>query len=82
LASEMLEAQKARCIESRKNPATRIIYLVYPLVLHAFRRVDDIAYAMESRCYSGEHTPATFKAIPIDWLLLALSGLVCIPVFW
>jgi biotin transport system permease protein len=75
-ASEMLDAQKSRCLEGRKNPAARIVFLAYPLLFHTLRRADEIVYAMESRCYSGERTPVVFKAELRDWLLLIFSGVM------
>jgi biotin transport system permease protein len=76
-ASEMLDAQKARCIAGRKNPVSRIIFLVFPLLLQTFRRADEMVYAMESRCYSDQRTPMVFKTGPGDWIVLIFAGLVC-----
>lgn len=76
-ASEMREAQKARCIERRKNPITRIMFLIFPLLLHTFMRADEMVLAMESRCYSEVRTKAVFKTKITDWLLLIFSGIVC-----
>ena len=81
-ASELLAAQKARCIEGRKNPIQRVIFLVYPLLLHTFMRADEIVFAMESRCYSEDRTPVIFKTNIYDWLVLLFSGLVCTLVFF
>lgn len=81
-ASEILDAQKARCIAGRKNPVTRIIFLVFPLMLQAFRRADEMADAMESRCYSTERTPASFKAKSGDWMVLIFSTLLCGVILW
>jgi biotin transport system permease protein len=76
-ASEMMDAQKARCIAGRKNPISRIVFLVFPLLLQTFKRADELVDAMESRCYSEERTPVVFRTKPSDWLLLLLTGLVC-----
>lgn len=76
-ASEMMEAQKARCIEGRKSPITRIVFLTYPLLLHTLLRADEMVLAMESRCYSGERTKAVFRTKPMDWLFLLIAGIVC-----
>lgn len=75
--AEMMNAQKARCVELRKNPIKRINFIVFPLLHQTLRKADEIAYAMESRCYSEVRTKAVFESNKIDWLLLA----VCISVF-
>lgn len=80
-ASEMMDAQKSRCIEVRKNPIRRIIFLAFPLLLQTFRRADEMVLAMESRCYCEDRTPAEFKTDLRDWLILSstiLSGLIII----
>lgn len=79
--TEMQDAQKSRCIHGRKNPVMRVIFLVVPLLFHTFIRADEIASAMESRCYSDIHTKPVFKTKAIDWLLLIFSGLVCSGIF-
>ncbi|HEX3045381.1 MAG TPA: energy-coupling factor transporter transmembrane component T [Bacillota bacterium] len=76
-ASEISDAQKARCIAGRKNPVPRIIFLVFPLMLQTFRRADEMVDAMESRCYSETRTPVTFRSKTGDWMVLILSGLLC-----
>lgn len=81
-AVEMLDAQKARCLDGRKNPVRRMIFLVFPLLLRTFRRADEMVLAMESRCYSEDRTPVYFKANLKDWLLLILAGLVGTLVFF
>jgi biotin transport system permease protein len=76
-ASEMLDAQKSRCIAKRKNPIERIFFLVFPLLLQTFRRADEMILAMESRCYSEQRTPAVFKTKTLDWVILLGSGFIC-----
>lgn len=80
-ASEMLDAQKSRCIDGRKNPITRILALAGPLLFHTFMRADEIVQAMESRCYSEVRTKAVFKTTLTDWLLLAFTIFVCLIIF-
>jgi energy-coupling factor transporter transmembrane protein EcfT len=76
-ASEMLDAQKARCAEGRRNPAARLMFLAFPLLLQSFIRADEMALAMESRCYSEDRAGPVFKTNGRDWLLLVFSALVC-----
>lgn len=80
-ASEILDAQKARCIAGRKNPVARIVFLVFPLLLQTFRRADEMVGAMESRCYSEKRTPAEFRTTFKDWMVLIFVGVVCGVVF-
>lgn len=75
--AEMMNAQKARCVELRKNPIKRIKFIVFPLLNQTLIRADEIAYAMEARCYSEVRTRAVFKSNKTDWLLLG----ICISVF-
>jgi biotin transport system permease protein len=81
-ASEMMDAQKARCIEGRRSPIKRVLFLIYPLLLHTFMRADEMVFAMESRCYSEDRTPVIFKTKVPDWFFLIFSGLVCSIVFF
>ncbi|MCL6589283.1 MAG: energy-coupling factor transporter transmembrane protein EcfT [Firmicutes bacterium] len=81
-ASEMMEAQKARCIEGRKNPVKKVMFLIFPLLFQMLLRVDEMVQAMESRCYSDVRTKAVFKTNFNDWLFLIFSGLVCAVVFF
>lgn len=74
--SELLDAQKARCIEGRRNPVKRIVFTVFPLLSRTFRRADEVIFAMEARCYSEERTRALFTTNTMDWLVLAFSLLV------
>ncbi len=70
--TEMSAAQKARCVESRKNPVQRVLLIALPLLSNIFRKTDELVFAMEARCYSEERTKAVFKANPIDWMLLSI----------
>lgn len=75
-AAEISEAQKARCVEGTRNPIRRIRCFVYPFLTHALLRAEETALAMESRCYSEQRTPATFKAGWGDWGLLGMAVMV------
>jgi energy-coupling factor transporter transmembrane protein EcfT len=72
--TEMMNAQKARCVELRKNPIRRISFIAFPLLSQTLRRTDEIVYAMESRCYSDSRTRPRFKTHPLDWMLLAVAA--------
>ena len=70
--TEMMNAQKSRCVGLRKNPIKRITFIAFPLLSQALRRADEIVYAMESRCYSETRTRSIFTTNKIDWLIFAL----------
>ncbi|HNR66795.1 MAG TPA: energy-coupling factor transporter transmembrane component T [bacterium] len=60
-----------------------VIPLVLPLFVSAFRRADDLALAMDARCYSGGEGRTTYKILRlgiVDWivLLMALALLVAV----
>ena len=71
--TEMSNAQTARCVESRKNPIKRVMFIAVPLLSNTLRKTDELIYAMESRCYSEERTRALFKVNPLDWIVLTTS---------
>lgn len=71
--SEVDEARKARCIQSNRNPISRIISISLPLFRHVFKSVDDIACAMEARCYTEEARPLS-EPLPLkDFIIFILS---------
>jgi len=74
--TEMMSAQKSRCIELRKNIIKRLNFIAFPLLARTLRRADEIVYAMESRCYSETRTKAIFKTNKADWLILAICAAV------
>ncbi|NTW05977.1 MAG: energy-coupling factor transporter transmembrane protein EcfT [Peptococcaceae bacterium] len=81
-ASEILDAQKARCIEVNRNPIRRIKYLTVPLLLQTFKRADELIMAMESRCYTEERTRPVFNIKMKDWIFLSLSVSIMAVVFF
>ncbi len=77
-AAEMIEAQKARCIDNRKNPARKVRYLALPLLLQTFQRAGELAMAMEARCYSEDRTRPVFHTGKWDWVVMLFTGLVAL----
>lgn len=75
--NEMMGAQKSRCIELQKNPIKRVNYTVFPLLGQTLLRADEIASAMESRCYSEQRSQPAFKSTKADWFILA----ICLSIF-
>ena len=79
-AKETLEAQRARCVQNRKNPVYRLIKLGFPLMRRTFERADDLVAAMEARGFTENRTDPELVSHQRDWVaLLILSGL-CITV--
>ena len=64
------EAQKARCIEHRKNPLYRLKVFVMPLMRGVFQDADRLAMAMVARCYHENQPVEIPAARKSDWLVL------------
>lgn len=71
-AREMAEAQRARGVENRRNPAVRLLKLGLPLIRRTFESADRLVIAMESRCYSDSRSGPALAASRGDWIALAL----------
>ena len=72
------DAQKARCIERRKNPLYRLKALVMPLMRGVFQDADKLAMAMVARCYHENQPVETQAAQKSDWLVLICGCLCCL----
>ena len=75
-AVEIAEAQKARCVQKRKNPVKRLSCLVYPFLSQAFLYAEEVVTAMEARCYTGRRTVSGFYLTTSGLLCLALTILI------
>ena len=71
-ARETAEAQRARCLENRKNPLYRITRLSIPLIRRTFEQADRLIVAMEARCYSENRSDPTLTANRTDWIALLI----------
>lgn len=69
-AKETADAQRARFVENRKNPLYRLRKFVIPLVRRTFERADNLALAMEARCYSEKRTDPGLASKRRDWIVL------------
>jgi energy-coupling factor transporter transmembrane protein EcfT len=76
-ARETAAAQKARCVENRKNPVYRLIRLGIPLIRRTFERADRLAVAMEARCYTENRADPELCATRMDWIALVVMILIC-----
>ena len=77
-ARETGEAQRARGIENRKNPFYRVIRFSIPVLRRTFLTADQLALAMEARCYSDDRSDAELKSSRSDWFLLGTILLLCV----
>ncbi|HUV07121.1 MAG TPA: energy-coupling factor transporter transmembrane component T, partial [Spirochaetia bacterium] len=73
-AADISLAQRARCIEGRRNPVYRLLVFVLALLRRTFKRADGVAMAMEARCFTGRATPCALKSRSLDWFSLALAA--------
>ncbi|MBN2051318.1 MAG: energy-coupling factor transporter transmembrane protein EcfT [Spirochaetales bacterium] len=65
---ESRDALKARGLRARKQPLRWAVKLLTPLLARVFLRTEEMAEAMEGRCYSDERSSLPLKAQGIDWL--------------
>ena len=79
---KIMSAQKARGADfetGRLNErAKALLPILVPLFVSAFRRADELAVAMESRCYHGGEGRTRMKILRFaarDWLALVLGAL-------
>lgn len=77
-AQEIGDAQRARCVENRKNPVYRLKKLIIPMMRRIFDRADKLAVAMEARCYSENRTEPGLSACRKDWLAFFIVLPVCL----
>ena len=88
-ADRILKAQAARgATFDRGNPLQRargLLPLLVPLMVGAFRRADELAVAMESRCYRGGEGRTRLRRLRMglrDVATLVAFGLVATGVAW
>ena len=80
---KIMSAQKARGAEFDTGRLTQrakaLVPLLVPLFISAFRRADELAVAMESRCYHGDSGRTRMKVLHMetrDWLTLAFAAVM------
>ena len=82
-AAETAVAQKARCVQNRKNPVYRLIKLGFPLLRRTFERADDLVAAIEARGFTENRTDPGLVSHRRDWIaLVVLSGLCITLIIW
>src|SRR5690554_5624168 len=80
---KIMKAQMARGADFESGNILRraknLVPLLVPLFISAFRRADELALAMESRCYRGGKGRTRLKVLHmagVDYFALTLGGLV------
>ena len=69
-------AWRARGGAWRKSPLAQIKYLALPAMRRTILAADQLALAMEARCFSPQRTDPAFRCTRLDVLLLAAGGLI------
>lgn len=80
-AKEVGDAQRSRGVESRKNPIYRISTFAIPLITRIFKSADELAYAMESRCFSENRTDPELHIQTHDLFALVIGIVLCCVIF-
>ncbi|MCK5311663.1 MAG: energy-coupling factor transporter transmembrane protein EcfT, partial [Desulfobacteraceae bacterium] len=75
-AKQVSDAQKARCSDNQKNPVIKISRLIFPILKKTFQTADNLALAMESRCFSEDRTDPEFNKSGYEILSLVLTILL------
>lgn len=67
----IIKAQKARGANFESGSifkrAKALIPVLIPLLISSFRRADELADAMDARCYSGSTNRTKFKKMQVSW---------------
>ncbi|MBS4007400.1 MAG: energy-coupling factor transporter transmembrane protein EcfT [Clostridium sp.] len=88
-SEKIMKAQLARGADLESGSVFRraksLVPLLVPLFVSAFRRADDLAVAMEARCYRGGEGRTRLRelqATTFDYSVVLLSALLLIAVAW
>ncbi len=79
-AAETADAQKARCVQNRRNPVYRLIKLGFPLMRRTFERADDLVAALEARGFTENRTDPGLVSHQRDWVALVVIIGLCMVV--
>ena len=69
-ARKTMTAQKARCVECRKNPYYRLTHFAMPMLRRTVLQADSLGLAMVARCYHESGTPPVMKIRSTDWWIM------------
>lgn len=83
----IMMAQKARGVDFEEGKLRErlqaLVPIFVPLLLSLFRRADELALAMESRCYRGDEGRTRMNELRMeqgDWIALAVMLVFCVGV--
>ncbi|MDO9517021.1 MAG: energy-coupling factor transporter transmembrane component T [Methanosarcinaceae archaeon] len=80
-ARQIRYAQISRCLDFRHNMFRSVSTTITPMIRESLQTADELAIAMESRCYQGHFRTSLFelKMKSADWVVLCgISGLAVI----
>jgi len=80
-AAEISDAQRARGIERRKNPLVRLLRFTTVLFRRVFMRADELAGAMQSRCYSEHRTLPELHFTRLDAMAMGAGACISLTVW-
>lgn len=72
------DAQQARCVHARKNPAARVMHLAVPVLQRTILTADRLTDAMQSRCYTENRTRCHLKTTQTDWVAFGIILAICV----
>ena len=85
---KIMSAQRARGADFESGSLLRrakaLVPLLVPLFISAFRRADELAVAMECRCYHGGEGRTRLRRLhyrALDWFTMTLALLMCVGIF-
>jgi energy-coupling factor transport system permease protein len=88
-AEKIMKAQMARGADFESGNiikrAKGLVPLLVPLFISAFRRADELAIAMESRCYRGGLNRTRMKKLEVqkrDYIAFIITSLVVVLIVW
>lgn len=81
-AREVRAAQQARCIQCRRNPIYRTVRLAVPLLRKTFQTADELALAMEARCFTARRSDPALEFHSRDRWALAFLVIFLSPFFF
>ena len=83
--NKIMSAQKARCADFESGNIFRriksLVPVLVPLFVSAIRRAEELADAMECRCYRGGEGRTKLKEMktrPADWVFLLAAAAMCV----
>jgi energy-coupling factor transporter transmembrane protein EcfT len=72
-AAKTSDAQRARASENHCNPIRRLTAVGIPLMRRTFETADNLAVAMEARCYSETRTDPDLTTGRRDWMFFGTA---------